>query len=78
MEEVEKSPVSIEQEDTEMSDGDAIENPKSNGKSSSSSDSSDSEDEAEQTEQLLTLESKLTSNSSNYDAHVQVNSPSPR
>ncbi|XWS20670.1 hypothetical protein CRYUN_Cryun31cG0122800 [Craigia yunnanensis] len=71
MEEVEKPPVSIKQEDTEMSDGYAVENPKSNRKSSSSSDSSDSEDEAEQTEQLLTLESELTSNSSNYDAHVQ-------
>ncbi|XVE91288.1 hypothetical protein DITRI_Ditri20bG0141400 [Diplodiscus trichospermus] len=69
--EVEKSPISIEQEDSEMGEGDAVEKPKSNRKSSSDSDSSDSEDEAEQTEQLLTLGSELCSNPSNYDAHVE-------
>ena len=78
MEEVEKSPISIEEEDTEMGQGDVDENPKSSRKSSSDSESSDSEDEAEQNEQLLTLESELSTNPSNYDAHVQVNSSSTR
>ncbi|XVF26386.1 hypothetical protein REPUB_Repub14bG0011500 [Reevesia pubescens] len=73
MEEVEKSPISVEEEDTEMGedDGDVVENTKSGRKSSSDSESSDSEEEAEQNEQLLTLESELSTNSSNYDAYVQ-------
>ncbi|XP_022723457.1 squamous cell carcinoma antigen recognized by T-cells 3 isoform X7 [Durio zibethinus] len=70
MEQVEKSPIS-KREDTEMGESDVDENPKSIGKSSSDSESSDSEDEAEQNGQLLTLESELSTNPSNYDAHVQ-------
>ncbi|XVF23161.1 hypothetical protein REPUB_Repub13aG0013400 [Reevesia pubescens] len=63
MEEIEKSVA----EETEMAEGEGevVENPKSD------SESSDSEDEGEQNEQLLTLESELSSNPSNYDAHVQ-------
>ncbi|XP_021298484.1 squamous cell carcinoma antigen recognized by T-cells 3 [Herrania umbratica] len=71
MEEVEKSPISTEEEDAEMREGDVVENPKTSSKSSSDSESSDSEDEAEQIEQLQTLESELSTNPSNYDAHVQ-------
>ncbi|KAK6263531.1 hypothetical protein SCA6_018965 [Theobroma cacao] len=72
MEKVEKSPISTEEEeDTEMGEGDVVENPKASSKSSSDSESSDSEDEAEQNEQLQTLESELSTNPSNYDAHVQ-------
>ncbi|XVF75100.1 hypothetical protein PTKIN_Ptkin13bG0160900 [Pterospermum kingtungense] len=73
MEEVEKSPVSVEEEeDTEMGEGNVDENPKTiNQISSSDSESSDSEDEAEQNEQLLTLETELSTNPSDYNAHVQ-------
>ncbi|KAK8678948.1 hypothetical protein V6N13_144423 [Hibiscus sabdariffa] len=70
MEEFEKSPVSVG-EDTGMDESDTVENPKTSRKSCSDSESSDSEDEADQKEQLLTLEYELSSNPSNYDAHVQ-------
>ncbi|KAE8688795.1 hypothetical protein F3Y22_tig00110956pilonHSYRG00244 [Hibiscus syriacus] len=70
MDEFEKSPVSLE-EDTGMDESDTVENPKTTQKSSSDSDSSDSEDDADQKEQLLTLEYELSTNPSNYDAHVQ-------
>ncbi|KAG4125206.1 hypothetical protein ERO13_D10G083500v2 [Gossypium hirsutum] len=65
----EKSSVSIK-DDTEMADDDTAQNPESSRKLSSDSDSSDSEDEAEQTQQLRALESDLSTNPSNYDAHV--------
>lgn len=78
MEEVEKSTISTGGEDTEMGEGEVDENPKSKQKSSSDSESSDSEDEAEQNEQLLALESELSTNPSNYDAHIQVNTLSLR
>ncbi|KAE8700797.1 hypothetical protein F3Y22_tig00110556pilonHSYRG00772 [Hibiscus syriacus] len=70
MDEFEKSPVSLG-EDTGMDESDTVENPKTSQKSSSDSDSSDSEDDADQKEQLLTLEYELSTNPSNYDAHVQ-------
>ncbi|KAB2028661.1 hypothetical protein ES319_D05G111700v1 [Gossypium barbadense] len=70
MEEFEKPQVSME-EDTEMEESDAVENPKASQKSSSDSESSDSEEEADQNEQLLALEYELSTNPSNYDAHVQ-------
>ncbi|PPR92373.1 hypothetical protein GOBAR_AA28295 [Gossypium barbadense] len=59
------------EEDTEMEESDAVENPKASQKSSSDSESSDSEEEADQNEQLLALEYELSTNPSNYDAHVQ-------
>nr|KJB70773.1 hypothetical protein B456_011G090800 [Gossypium raimondii]KJB70774.1 hypothetical protein B456_011G090800 [Gossypium raimondii] len=65
----EKSSVSIK-DDTEMADDDTAQNPESSRKLSSDSDSSDSEDEAEQTQQLRALESDLSTNPSNYDAHI--------
>ncbi|KAH1047865.1 hypothetical protein J1N35_038649 [Gossypium stocksii] len=65
----EKSSVSIK-DDTEMADDDTAQNPESSRKLSSDSDSSDSEDEAEQTQQLRALESDLSTNPFNYDAHV--------
>ncbi|PPS16520.1 hypothetical protein GOBAR_AA04048 [Gossypium barbadense] len=65
----EKSSVSIK-DDTEMADDDTAQNPESSLKLNSDSDSSDSEDEAEQTQQLRALESDLSTNPSNYDAHV--------
>ncbi|KAG8481746.1 hypothetical protein CXB51_027220 [Gossypium anomalum] len=65
----EKSSVSIK-DDTEMADDDTAQNSESSLKLSSDSDSSDSEDEAEQTQQLRALESDLSTNPSNYDAHV--------
>ncbi|TYH48865.1 hypothetical protein ES332_D10G097000v1 [Gossypium tomentosum] len=65
----EKSSISIK-DDTEMADDDTAQNPESSRKLSSDSDSSDSEDEAEQTQQLRALESDLSTNPSNYDAHV--------
>ncbi|KAE8655298.1 ATP-dependent Clp protease ATP-binding subunit ClpX-like [Hibiscus syriacus] len=70
MEEFEKSPVPLPEE-TGMDESDTVENPETSQKSSSDSDSSDSEDEADQKEQLLTLEYELSTNHSNYDAHVQ-------
>ncbi|KAE8711206.1 hypothetical protein F3Y22_tig00110300pilonHSYRG00004 [Hibiscus syriacus] len=63
MEAFEKSPVG---QDTGMDESDTVENPKTSLKSSS-----DSEDESDQKEQLLTLEYELSTNPSNYDAHVQ-------
>ncbi|OMO65610.1 hypothetical protein COLO4_31114 [Corchorus olitorius] len=77
MDEVEKSPISTGEEDTEMDgvgvgdEGDSKESPKSSLKSDSDSESSDSEDEGEQKQQLQTLESELSTNPSNYDAHVE-------
>lgn len=76
MEEFEKPPGSLE-EDTGMEESDAVENPKASQKSSSDSESSDSEEEADQNEQLLAIEYELSTNPSNYDAHVQVNSTPP-
>lgn len=70
MEEFEKRQVSME-EDTEMEESDAVGNPKASQKSGSDSESSDSEEEADQNEQLLALEYELSTNPSNYDAHVQ-------
>lgn len=51
--------------------------PSSSSSSSSGSDSddSDSDSEAQQNLQLQTLESELSNNPSNYDAHVQVLKP---
>lgn len=51
---------------------DLPQNPTSPASDSSSSDSGSEDDESDQKLQLQTLQSELSTNPSNYDAHVQV------
>lgn len=66
---MEEAPITVTEDQT-MSEP---QNPKTTTDSDSDSESdSDSDDEAQDNLQLQTLETELSSNPGNYDAHVQV------